>query len=142
MKFLATIALLCCALTGCNRAGQNQEAIRQGVIDYVSTKVNVAALDVNVTSISFKGAEAEASIRGNAELRAPVKFVRIEPYIVPKKSLTGDSTERVDTRVLQVIYSFDPKALPARVGQQMDVFIQAEGPGATQPATQTARASR
>jgi len=33
--------------------------------------------------------------------------VRFEPYVVPKRSLTGDSTERVDTRVLQAIYSFD-----------------------------------
>ena len=40
----------------------------------------------------------------------PLHFVRVEPYVVPKRSLTGDSSERVDTRVLQVIYSFDPKA--------------------------------
>jgi multidrug efflux pump subunit AcrA (membrane-fusion protein) len=98
-------------------------------------------VDENEAPRVVAGAEAEASIRGNSELKAPVQFVRIEPYIVPKRSLTGDSTERVDTRVLQVIYSFDPKALPARVGQQMDVFIKADAPGATQPATQTARAS-
>jgi HlyD family secretion protein len=40
-------------------------------------------------------------------------------------SLTGQTTERVDTRVLQTIYSFDQAALPVYVGQQMDVFIQA-----------------
>jgi hypothetical protein len=39
--------------------------------------------------------------------------------------LTGDSTERVDTRVLQALYSFDRATLPAYVGQQMDVFIEA-----------------
>jgi hypothetical protein len=49
----------------------------------------------------------------------------VEPFVVPKKSLTGDSTERVDTRVLQGLYSFDPKSLPVYVGQQMDVFIEA-----------------
>ena len=52
-------------------------------------------------------------------------MVWVEPMIMPKKSLTGDSTERVDTRVLQVIYSFDPTQLHAYVGQQMDVFIEA-----------------
>jgi hypothetical protein len=31
----------------------------------------------------------------------------------------------VDTRVLQVIYSFERKNLPIFVGQQMDVFIDA-----------------
>jgi hypothetical protein len=33
----------------------------------------------------------------------------------------------VDTRVLQVLYSFDPAALPVRTGMQMDVFIDAGG---------------
>ncbi len=45
--------------------------------------------------------------------------------MVPKRSLTGDSAERVDTRVLQALYSFDPAKLPAYVGQQMDVYIEA-----------------
>ena len=44
---------------------------------------------------------------------------------MPKRSLTGASTERVDTRVLQVIYRFHPDQLPIHVGQQMDVFIEA-----------------
>ena len=68
---------------------------------------------------------AVAYVRGNSDLKTPLKFVRLEPYVLPKKSLTGDSAERVDTRVLQVLYSFDPKSLPVYVGQQMDVFIEA-----------------
>lgn len=48
----------------------------------------------------------------------------MEPFVVPKKSLTGDTTERVDTRVLQVIYKFDPAGqTPLFVGQQVEVFI-------------------
>src|SRR5262249_39172606 len=43
----------------------------------------------------------------------------------PKRSLTGASTERVDTRVLQILYSFEREALPVFVGQQVDVFIEA-----------------
>ncbi|MFT3686840.1 MAG: HlyD family efflux transporter periplasmic adaptor subunit [Phycisphaerales bacterium] len=74
-------------------------------------------------------AKARASLRGNATLSTDLTFVRIEPYVVPKKSLTGDSSERVDTRVLQVLYSFPGNALPVYVGQQMDVFIDA-GPTA------------
>jgi HlyD family secretion protein len=69
---------------------------------------------------------AMAFVRGNRDLATPLHFVRVEPYVVPKKSLTGDSTERVDTRVLQALYSFDPKSLPVYVGQQMDVFIEAQ----------------
>ena len=72
-----------------------------------------------------KGASAVAFVRGNPELETKLRFVRTEPYVVPKVSLTGMSSERVDTRVLQVIYSIDDGALPVYVGQQMDVFIQA-----------------
>lgn len=73
------------------------------------------------------GAPAEACVRGNRDLKTSLEFVRIDPYVIPKRSLTGESTERVDTRVLQVLYAFDPKALPVFVGQQMDVFIDASG---------------
>jgi HlyD family secretion protein len=70
-------------------------------------------------------APAMAFVRGNPDLKTSLKFERIEPYVVPKISLTGESAERTDTRVLQVIYSFDPASLPAYVGQQVDVFIEA-----------------
>ncbi len=70
-------------------------------------------------------ASATATVRGNADLTTPLKFVRFEPFVLPKKSLTGDSTERVDTRVLQVIYRIEHDDLRLFVGQQMDVFIDA-----------------
>jgi RND family efflux transporter MFP subunit len=70
-------------------------------------------------------APARAFLRGNANLSTALKFVRVEPYVVPKRSLTGDSSERVDTRVLQALYAFDRGELPVYVGQQMDVFIDA-----------------
>jgi hypothetical protein len=54
-----------------------------------------------------------------------LRFVRIDPFVVPKKSLTGESAERVDTRVLQIIYQLDkPADRPLYVGQQVDVFIE------------------
>jgi hypothetical protein len=62
-------------------------------------------------------------LRGNKEISTPLQFVRFEPYVLPKTSLTGDSTERADTRVLQVVYSFRRGNLPMHVGQQMDVYI-------------------
>jgi HlyD family secretion protein len=71
------------------------------------------------------GASATGRLRGNAELKTPLSFVRFEPFVVPKKSLTGDSTERVDTRVLQVIYRVERDDLPLFVGEQLDVFIDA-----------------
>jgi multidrug resistance efflux pump len=70
-------------------------------------------------------AKAVCVLRGNARLRADLRFERVEPYVVPKRSLTGDSSERVDTRVLQVLYSLDREALPVHVGVQVDVFLDA-----------------
>jgi multidrug efflux pump subunit AcrA (membrane-fusion protein) len=75
------------------------------------------------------GTRAQAAERGNSSRRAPLEFVRFEPLVVPKKSLTGDSTERVDTRVLQAIFRFPDRQMPFFVGQQMDVFIEAPGDG-------------
>jgi multidrug resistance efflux pump len=72
-----------------------------------------------------KSAAAHASPRGNPRIVYPIRFERVEPYVVPKKSLTGDNTERVDTRVLQVIYALEATDKPVYVGQQMDVFIDA-----------------
>lgn len=89
-----------------------------------------------------RGAPAEAFVRGNSELKTTLEFVRCEPYVVPKKSLTGQSLERVDTRVLQLIYAFDPATFPVYVGQQVDVFIKgqtraaSEGAAANAPAAQ------
>jgi multidrug efflux pump subunit AcrA (membrane-fusion protein) len=72
-------------------------------------------------------ARGVASIRSMGEQKIPLRFVRIEPFVVPKKSLTGDNTERVDTRVLQIIYRFDRPSFPVYAGQQVDVFIERQG---------------
>lgn len=80
------------------------------------------------------GAPAKAHLRGNARFSTPLRFVKVEPYVVPKRSLTGDSAERVDTRVLQAVYAFDRGAMPAYVGQQVDVFIEAEARDDAAPA--------
>jgi len=69
-------------------------------------------------------AEAVAYVRGHPELKIPLKYEYTEPYMVPKTALTGESTERTDTRVMQIIYSFEHAALPVYIGQQLDVFIR------------------
>lgn len=102
-----------------------------GNVDRLHVRVDV---DENDAWRVRKNAPAMAFVRGNSDLKTPLDFVRFEPYVVPKRSLTGDSTERVDTRVLQVIFSFSRGSLPVYVGQQMDVFIESPAVG---PATTT-----
>lgn len=109
------------APTGPPAAGQ-PPLILLGSVTPLNVRVDV---DENDASLVQAGAPATGYVRGNTQLNTPLKFVRFEPYVVPKKSLTGESTERVDTRVLQVIFSFERNDLPIFVGQQMDVFIDA-----------------
>jgi HlyD family secretion protein len=85
------------------------------------------------------GAPAVAKLRGEpSQENVPLSFVRLEPYVVPKTSLTGANTERVDTRVFQVIYSIDPGNRLVRekkilVGQLLDVFIDTRQTQADSP---------
>jgi RND family efflux transporter MFP subunit len=69
-------------------------------------------------------ASAVARVRGSPQT-ASLAFVRAEPLLKPKRTLTGDGNERVDTRVLEVIYALGDSGFGARVGQQVDVFIRA-----------------
>lgn len=97
-----------------------------GAVEPLHVRVDV---DENDAWRVRAGARAEGYLRGNRNINTPLTFVRFEPYVVPKKSLTGDSSERVDTRVLQILFSFDPKDMPVFVGQQMDVYIQSDSDG-------------
>ncbi len=99
-----------------------QPLILLGNVDSLNIRVDV---DENDAWRLKAGAAAEASLRGNRDINTRLNFVRFEPYVIAKTSLTGDTTERVDTRVLQVIYTFARGDLPIFVGQQMDVFIEA-----------------
>jgi HlyD family secretion protein len=94
-----------------------------GDIDKLQVRADID--EQNATRIR-PGQEAYGYLKGNPSVTFPLQFIRVEPYVIPKISLTGSSTERVDTRVLQVIYSLDrPENPPLYVGQQVDVFIKA-----------------
>ena len=71
------------------------------------------------------GADAIVSPRGAAERRVEASFVRAEPLVVPKRSLTNSAQERVDVRVLQVLYELPESNGLFRVGQQVDAYIPA-----------------
>ncbi len=93
-----------------------------GDIDRVQVRADI---DEQLAPRVRPGAKAVGYLKGDTEHPIELSFVRIEPFVIPKRSLTGASTERVDTRVLQVIFSFaNDSARPAYVGQQMDLYIQ------------------
>jgi HlyD family secretion protein len=53
-------------------------------------EVNASLVQPNMTAV--------ASLKGNSQKQFPLRFVRIEPLMVPKKNLSGDNAERVDVR--------------------------------------------
>lgn len=93
-----------------------------GETDFLQIRADID--EINASRVQ-PGSRAEAQLKGDPAKKIQLEFVRIDPYILPKKSLTGDNTERVDVRVLQVVYRFAPPAFPVYVGQQVDVFIDA-----------------
>ena len=72
------------------------------------------------------GQRAEGFVRGRKRQRLGLRFVRIEPAVIPKPNLRGSASERVDTRVLEVVYEIHSQDGPVYVGQQVDVFIGAD----------------
>lgn len=72
--------------------------------------------------------EAVAVVRSRNSLRLPLRFVRFEPLVRPKKTMTGSSNERVDTRVLVAVYELVQDEPAVFVGQQVDVFAPAKSP--------------
>lgn len=93
-----------------------------GAVGKLHVRVDVDENDIARFKPGMKGV---ASPRGEPQTRLPLTFVRVEPYVIPKKSLTGGNTERVDTRVLQVIYAIDQPNARLFVGQQLDVSLDA-----------------
>ncbi len=71
-----------------------------------------------------EGTPGMAYVRGNSSICFKLKYVRTEPLMIPKQSLTGASSERVDTRVMQAVYEFTCENLPVYMGQLVDVYIE------------------
>ncbi len=66
---------------------------------------------------------AQMQIRGT-EIKVPLEFVRVQPYVTPKIELSDERQERVDLRVLPVVFRFaKPKDVNLYPGQLVDVYI-------------------
>jgi HlyD family secretion protein len=102
--------------------GEATAPVVMGQLDPLHVRVDIDEADLP----RFRdGADATALRRGAPEARIALRFIRSEPLVAPKRTLSGSVGERVDTRVLQVIYAADNKTMPLRPGQIVDVFIDA-----------------
>ncbi len=91
--------------------------------DMRNMKVDVTIDETDIARFN-KFAKAYGIIRGSDNKRIPLQFSLIQPNIVPKKNITNDPAEKIDMRVMKIVYHFDNKDVGAYPGQQMDVFIE------------------
>jgi len=70
--------------------------------------------------------QAQMFVRGT-DMHVPLTFVRIQPYISPKIELSNEREERVDLRVLPLIFRIEkPAGLNLYPGQLVDVYVGAQ----------------
>ena len=67
--------------------------------------------------------KAQMTIRGTTTT-IPLHYERIQPFVSPKLELSDQRQERVDVRVLPVIFRFDkPKGVNIYPGELVDVYV-------------------
>ncbi|MGD0674547.1 MAG: biotin/lipoyl-binding protein [Polyangiaceae bacterium] len=67
--------------------------------------------------------QAQMFIRGT-NTKIPLEFVRVQPYVSPKIQLSNERQERVDLRVLPVIFRFQPPpGVQVFPGELVDVYV-------------------
>jgi HlyD family secretion protein len=103
-----------------------QPLIVMGRTDPMHVRIDVDEADI---ARYRPGARATAALRGDSVRRLQLSFVRAEPLVVPKRALSGLTTERVDTRVMQLIYAIVEDGMAVLPGQQVDVLIEADDRG-------------
>jgi HlyD family secretion protein len=105
-----------------------------GDLDPLQVRVDIDELDL--WRFRPEG-QAVAMLRGSGKREFPLRFVRMVPQVTPKRTLSGEMGERMDTRVMQAIYAIEGDPKPLLPGQVVDVFIEAgegSGGGATDDA--------
>jgi multidrug resistance efflux pump len=102
-------------------AALSDPLITMGNIDVLHVR---AEIDEEEVPRFRREAKAWASARGKPDTRYPLTFIRIEPLLIPKRSLNGNVSERIDTRILQIVYRLDNTGKEVFSGQHVDVFIE------------------
>ncbi|WP_435010652.1 HlyD family secretion protein [Tundrisphaera lichenicola] len=104
----------------------NQALVVIGDSNELHVRVDI---DENDVPLFDPKARAIATLKGRPGVRFDLVPYKVEPYVIPKKSLTGENSERVDTRVLQVVYALPKDSpIPLYIGQQMDAYLEARVP--------------
>jgi hypothetical protein len=89
--------LVLLSLAACNRGTQSKDAVRQGVLDYLTSKgLNMNGMNVDVTAVQFNGDRAEATVSITA--KGGAAGTGMSPvYLLEQKSGKWTVTGRKET---------------------------------------------
>lgn len=110
------------ASAGPGMGGNSDPLIVMGVTEPLYVRISIDENEIERLDI---GASAIVTARGNAARQVEVRYIRTEPLVVPKTSLTNAVTELVDVRVLELLYALPAEGHSMFVGQQVDAFVPA-----------------
>ncbi|MEI8054835.1 MAG: biotin/lipoyl-binding protein [bacterium] len=69
--------------------------------------------------------EAQMMIRGETNYAIALEFIRMQPYTIPNIELSNEIAERVDVRVLPIVFKFKkPTDINIFPGQLVDVYLK------------------
>ncbi len=102
--------------------GYDPIVVMGGPQDYLSVRCFIdEILIARLPSLAHM--KAQMSVRGTS-LKIPLEFVRMQPYVTPKIELSDQRQERVDLRVLPIIFRFrKPAGAAIYPGQLVDVYV-------------------
>jgi hypothetical protein len=72
-------------LAGCKKDIQNQDAVRQGVMSYLSKRSDLLAMDVSVNSVAFQNDEATAQVHFQAKGNSSPAAGMTMQYVLERK---------------------------------------------------------
>jgi HlyD family secretion protein len=101
----------------------SKTAIVLGNVNELYLRVSIDQF--NVSTLQPK-APAVAFRQGDRSTEYPLEFIHVEPFMVPKKYLTNETDEKVDTKVFEILYRIAKKDAHLYIGEQMNVFINIE----------------
>lgn len=92
-------------------------------VDIDEADISRLGLNADAVATATSGFTVTVSARGASGVAVNGDLVRVEPLVTPKRSLNNAADERVDTRVLQLIFKLPPGTVGLFVGQQVDAYV-------------------
>ena len=132
MRLLSPLFLILC-LAACQRSGQNNdEAVRQGILDHFAASSNKITADVKIVAVKYNGDQADAEVQvvppGSAAAGIPPMSLKYHLERQDNKwKVVGRAAEGHGTAA-------DPNAPPATANPHGGEMPGATPPGAMPPA--------